>query len=247
MEIKLIIKKVFIILLFFFYTYATAQVKRSDNYCFTQTGKSIDFSVKRTDSLYCDYVIEGNLLKINIVNPSKDTLYLFKSYFAQELYPSKYIHQIDRKNKVYYISFAPIVSSLTTNKTDKVILGENSVGHKGQVLYDFIKLNPGTFYQLEIDRTRLFKNHLISNNAVRYFDHFKLSKFKNANFKALTTSNLKGRYDVVVQFGIYDDVRLLCDKSKYYMNEIEFDRKSKVFKMINLNVRDIDPNSSPID
>lgn len=214
-------------------TFALAQ----RNYCYNEVGKKIDFPAKRADSLYLDYDKMTSAGYIKIVNPTKDTLYLFSSYFTQELQSSKYLHEVNRKNKTYYISFVPIVSNLATKRTDKIILGEESIAHKGQVLYDFIKLDPNTYYALEINYNTLFKNGKANRNAVKYYNNQSLSKFKEASFKTLTTSKLAGKYNLIFQFGVYTDVRVLCSESNYYLNEYEFDKQAKSFKTINLPVQ----------
>lgn len=149
---------------------------------------------------------------------------------------------MDKKNKTYYISFVPIVSNLATKRTDKVILGEESIGHKGYVLYDFIKLNPNTYYTLEIDCNNLFKNSKVLKNAVKSYNNQSLSKFKEASFKRLTTSKLTGKYNLVFQFGVYTDVRVLCSESNYFLNKFEFDKQAKSFKTIDLPVKLNNPN-----
>lgn len=214
-------------------TFALAQ----HNYCYNKIGKNVDFPVKRTDSLYLDYDKTTSADYIKIVNPTKDTIYLFSSYFNQELQSSKYLHEVDRKNKTYYISFVPIVSKLATKRTDKIILGEGSIAHKGQVLYDFIQLDPNTYYALEVNYNTLFKNSKANRNAVECYNNQSLSKFKEPHFKTLTTSKLVGKYNLVFQFGVFSDVRVLCSESDYYLNEFEFDKQAKSFKTINLPVQ----------
>lgn len=203
-----------------------------NSYCCNQLGKKIDFSVKRIDSLYIDYISCNNSVDFKIINPTKDTLYLFSSYFAKELLSSKYLHVLDKKHKKYYISYVPIVGNLTIKQSDKIILGEHRIGNKGQVLYDFIKLPPYTYYDFEVNYTDLFKNN---KNAVKYFDSYSQSKFKEASFKSLTTNKLKGKYNLVFRFGIYNDVNFLCKESNYYLNE--FDRRSKLFKIIEIPIK----------
>lgn len=231
MGTKLLIRLLLLIVFFSTGTIALAQ----SNYCYNQMGKNIDFPTKKTDSLYLDYDTSSGYIKI--VNPTKDTLYLFSSYFTQELQSSKYLHEVDRKNRTYYISFVPIISNLATKRTDKIIIGEGSIAHKGQVLYDFIKLSPSTYYVLKINPNTLFKNSNASRNAVKSYNNQSLSKFKEASFKTLTTSKLAGKYNLVFQFGVYTDVKVLCSESNYYLNEFEFDKQAKSFKTINLPVK----------
>lgn len=225
-----------LLLLIAFFSTATSALAQS-NYCYNQVGKNIDFPTKGTDSLYLDYDKITSSGYVKIVNPTKDTLYLFSSYFAQALQSSKYLHEVDRKNKTYYISFVPIVSNLATKRTDKIILGEGSIAHKGQVLYDFIKLEPNTYYALEINPDILFKNSKTSRNAVKHYNNQSLSKFKEASFRTLTTSRLIGKYNLVFQFAVYADVSVLCSESDYYLNEFEFDKQARSFKTINLPVK----------
>lgn len=238
METKFIMKLQLLIVFVSTWTFALAQ----SNYCYNQVGKSIDFPEKRMDSLYLEYDKMASSYYIKIVNPTKDTLYLFSSYFSQELQSSKYLHEVDKKNKTYYISFVPIISNLATKRTDKTILGEEKIAQKEQVLYDFIKLNPNTYYVLQINYSNLFKNRNTNKNAVKHYNHQSLSKFKKASFKTVTTSKLTGKYNLIFQFGIYTDVSILCSESDYYLNEFEFDKQAKSFKTINFPIILNNPN-----
>lgn len=207
------------------------------NSCTNEVGLSISFPTKQTDSVYSEYT--GNLDSgmFRVVNPTKKTQYLFKSYFDKSLQSSKYLHEVDKKNKIYCISFVPIISNLTTKKDDKLIIGENSVCNRGQILYDFVKLMPNTYYDLKIDYGMLFINKNYDQNSVKSYSNEILSKFNETSFNFLTTKKLKGKFNVVVEFAIYDDVSLLCSESAYYLNEFEFDKNARSFKVVNVPIK----------
>jgi len=207
------------------------------NYCVNEVGKTIDFLPKQTDSIYTVYASNGDTEIIKIINPTDHTIYLFKSYFREELQSSRYIHEVDEKSKTYYISFVPIVSYLATRLSDNIIIGENSIVHKGQVLYDFIKLEPNTYYDLMINYNTLFRRSKSTQNAVKSYDNKSLNKYSGVNFKFLTTSKLNGKYHLVFEFALYDNVDVLCKELDYYLNEFEFDKNAKSYSVLAVPIK----------
>lgn len=58
---------------------------------------------------------------INIENNSdNDTFYLFNSYLKDGLENAKYLKRFDKKNKQCKISFLPLITYLTTDRTDNI-------------------------------------------------------------------------------------------------------------------------------
>ena len=208
-----------------------------EDYCGYTKAKSLDFSVKKNKQLILTYKTDNDSLYVTLLNTTKDTIYLFKSYFSQKLYSSKFIHRIDKSNKIYNISFVPLVSNLTTKISDKVILGENSVGSKGQILYDFITFLPNTYYTLGISLNSLFKNRDKRNNAVITFNEHSLNKFSESKFKLLSTNKLKGKFQLVVSVGVYKNIKKICKRSSYYLDEFGFDKQAKSFDILKTPIR----------
>ena len=208
-----------------------------DDYCGYTKAKSLDLSVNKTKQLTLSHTIDNDSLYVTLFNTTKDTVYLFKSYFSQNLYSSKFIHRIDKSNKIYNISFVPLVSNLTTKLSDKVILGENSVGSKGQILYDFITFLPNTYYTLGISLNSLFKNRDKRNNAVVIFNEHSLNKFSESKFKLLSTNKLKGKFQLVVSVGVYKNIKKICRRSNYYLDEFGFDEQAKSFEILKTSIR----------
>ena len=55
-------------------------------------------------------------------------------------------------------------------------------------------------------------------------------------FKFITTSKLRGKYNLKYDFAIYKDVSLLCGKNSYYFDEFNFDKQSKSFKILTVPI-----------
>jgi len=191
----------------------------------------------KSNELYIENNQKSDTLFIKFINTTQDTVYLFKSYFSEELYSSKYLHWIDNKSKTYTISFVPLVSNLATIRSDRISVGENSVGMKGQILYSFIELAPNTYFTLSVNIRKLFKNQYQRNNAVCSQNYMSLNKFEQAKFQFLTTSRLKSTYKLIFAFGIYKDVSFICDQANYFLKEFEFNNQAKSFKVIKSSVQ----------
>lgn len=231
----------FIVLLmtFMYNAVGFCQGQSPRKYCCNLEAKMIDFPLQRerTNVFFADSKLNNDSIQINLINTTIDTLYLFSSYFGDDLQSSRFIHEIDKLTKDYIISFIPLIGNVSVRLSDKVIFGESSIANRSQVLYNFIKLSPNTYYSIVIHLENLFKNHAKKNNAVKSFDKYLLNKFKEAEFKFVTTSRLKGKYNLKFQFGIYNDVSLLCDQNSYYFNEFEFERQAKSFKVLTVPIK----------
>ncbi len=204
--------------------------------CNNEAGKKISFSHTHLNKVYAEHSERFDSIYINVINTTSDTVYLFKSYFDSALYGSKYIHWVDKKEKKYTISFVPIISTLSTKRSDKIILGENKINARGQIMYEFVELAPDTYYGFCIPLDLLFKNKSLNQNAVVSQSYHAQSKFNQIKFKLVTTKDLKRMYNLTIVFGIYKKISFICDSDNYYKKEFEFNKNAQAFDVVELPI-----------
>ena len=207
------------------------------NNCYCQnTLADTNLTVAVENKIYIEKQITKDSIFINIVNSTRDTVYLFKSYFQKDLYSSKYIHRIDTKKKNYYITFIPLIPYLSTQRTDNLVLSQNRIIKKNQILYDFIKVAPQTHFKIAFYLEDLFKNVKTKNNITRALQTSSLNKFSYIKFKSLTSSCLIHKYNLFFSFAFYNHIDIVCRKSDFYLNEFNFNSQAKSFHIISTQV-----------
>lgn len=227
------------IICIFFSNVLVSQINIPSKYCENIIGNKISNFKNEfiKDSLYVSFEEKNNSIELHIVNTTKDTLYLFNSYFSEMFYSSKYLHRIKKKKKEYIISFLPLVPYLSTISTDKQIINANRIIQKGQVLYNFVKLIPQTYFTIEIPYNSLFKNINNKKNVVcaSVFQE-KLNKFDKVKFKYFSSRKLKGIFELLFEFAIYDKVNLLCESSSYYLDETNFNTQANSYTILRIPI-----------
>lgn len=201
-------------------------------YCSCKTAPY--YKVKAKSGLHKVYAITGydtNNIIVSIINPTKDTLFLFNSYLQPQFYASQHLHRVDLKERIYKISFLPLVSNLfvkyADNITDDLIIGQN------QVVYDFIKLPPDSKADIRIDDEHLLSYTNQKNNVSDDYNVKKLHKYsKTPPTKFRTINILKTNFKTEFEFALYKSVSLLCNQAAFYTKEYEFDKQSKEFTIL---------------
>ncbi len=218
-----------LILLLLFSTGANAQNKRG-GYCSCNEAKPIIGKNYFADSLYAVSKENATSIAVNLINTSKDTLFIFSSYLQKQFLSSRYLHRVDLLNKIYKISFLPIVPYVFTKYSDAVVMNDNAIIGNHQIVYDFFKLPPNSSQHLEFSDQQLFSSKSEKNNASKDFDTKKLNKYSKKPQTFYTTSTLKGKYEF--EFAVYKSVDLLCNEHAYYLQESGFDKRSKSFNVL---------------
>jgi len=216
-------------------SFAFTQINRT-GYCICSESDKISSNSKvYPDSLYTMYSEEVTGLVVTIINTTKDTLYVFNSYLQPSLLSSKYLHRINSKDKLYKISFLPLVPYMFTKYSD-VITDEPIVGNH-QIVYDFFKLLPSTSQEIKMSYDNLFKRKGSAKNVSMDYDVKTLHKYsKGLPQKFCTAGKLKGKYNLQIEFAVYKSVSLLCEESAYYVQEQAFEKQSKDFKILTASV-----------
>ncbi len=163
------------------------------------------------DSINVEFSIENNGINITLTNKGNGNIYVFKSYLKEAYISSKYLHQIDKKNKLHYLSFIPNTKCISSSLSDRVVLSEEKIISPGQFIYEFDTITPHTSKKYKFDYDILFKNINNDNNAI---DRVKL---KRSKYKFITTRRLKGQFSYIFEFAIYKDISLIM--KKYNINE----------------------------
>ncbi|MBA4320538.1 MAG: hypothetical protein C0412_19235 [Flavobacterium sp.] len=146
------------------------------------------------------------IIHFTFLNNTKDTLYLFSGYFDDYCPSSKYLHRINLDDKIYKISFVPLIPYVSFSLADRIILGDKRVISIGQVTYEFISLPPSEDVQLNIKSETIFSNDEKENNVIKDFELIDLNYRKLKRIKYYTSKELKGEYKLFFEFAIYQDV-----------------------------------------
>jgi hypothetical protein len=215
--------------------FSFAQVQRG-HYCSCIKASTLkELNKYYQDSLYSTYQEDTSGIAISIINTTMDTLYVFRSYLEKEFLSSKYLHRINRKERKYKLSLLPLVPHVFTKYSD-VITDEPIVGNQ-QIVYDFFKLPPNSVQSVLLSYEDLFKKKGRQNNVSKDYDVKMLNKYtKKIPQKFCTVKKLKDKYSFEIEFAVYKSVNLLCNEAAYFLQENEFDKQSKDFKILTIGV-----------
>lgn len=200
----------------------TAQIVRPE-YCECKI-VGHQFKLKEDVGIVVNADYKGDILRLDVFNNSKDTIYLFKSYFEKDISVSKYLYRYDKKNKKVKISFVPLIPYLYTKYSDRIILNDRII-EEYQTVYDFYVLPPLYQYSFNVDVLNIWQKYSYVKDIVTAdLNKFqKLKKIKNINLK-----NIK-EVDYLIEVAYYKDVSFLCNKNSYFLNELEFNDQAKDF------------------
>ena len=216
----------FLILIIFFQQRTFGQIVRT-SYCKCDTKGNKLLVNKNEDSVYVEIKYNKNQLNVDLFNNTKDTIFLFNSYFEKDISLSKYIYRYNKKEKKVKISFLPLIPFLYTKYSDKFIV-EDRIIKEYQTVYNFYKIPPFYHYTFNIDIVDLKnKKKYIKEIKIEDLNKFeKIKKFK----KATLCKNSK--VDYFVEFAYYKNISLLCKKNAYFLEELEFNSQAKNYKII---------------
>lgn len=208
---------IFIIPSYFGHTQNNCNIEFASN-LLTEEGK---FSV--------EVVQKPKITRLVFKNPTKDTLYIFSSYFEERFYKSKYLNRVNRKNKELKLSFLPLLPYLSTSKSDRILPGSNALVNRGQLSYKFILIPPGT---------TIFKDlNINSDVTVSYSKDINLSghnMYDRIKFKDRKLCSSLDTYKKVMEFAIYKNINGLCNNHFFSMYPEEYNGIAKEFEIFSL-------------
>lgn len=178
------------------------------------------------------YEIENNtdtcLLKIQ--NITTDTLFLFNSYLNADFYTSKWLHRFSYKTKKHKLSFLPLLPYLSLHFSDKIILGENRLINKFQVLYQFKAIPPKETIIVAIPVNAFYTNEYIKDFNIKDYSIF----HDRINFKA---AKFKKYNSLIVELAIYKNIELLVSDSLFYKNEYLTNKQALSYQILSIPIK----------
>ncbi len=173
------------------------------------------------------YHADNDTVIFDFKNNTSDTLYLFSTYFSKDLLSSKYLHTINKKNKIYKVSYAPLLRYITAYLTDRIVLGEDRIIVEGQNKYKFELVAPDSIFSLKLAICDIFNKMGEKNNVVKDFTEKELRK---KEFKYVTYNFKQDCFDLIFEFAYYKDINLLTSREAYinagdkaYNQSMEYD------------------------
>lgn len=101
------------------------------------------------ETVYGEISLEDEYV-VKIFNTTSNDVFLFSSYLDECYVRSEYLHLYSRKKNTCIVSFLPLPYFLSYTRSDRLILWENAVVNKHQILYDFWKIPKGSYIQIKL-------------------------------------------------------------------------------------------------
>jgi hypothetical protein len=176
--------------------------------------------VKLVDSSECYYTIF-------LYNTTEDTLYLFDSYFEEDLVYSIYLHRYNTTEQKCKISFLPIHYYLTYQRSDVLIVGKKRINSQFQILYNFTSIYPNHYTKISIPKD------VFDYDYIDDYDTQMLSKFIKPIFKkCISPYNCLYR---TIEFALYKNIRKL-NYNAFYYDEYNFDKNVNLYEIITIDL-----------
>jgi hypothetical protein len=220
-------EKIFSLILISLITYQTNAQEERGSYCKCDV-KGTEITKRENEQ---GVILNANYLKetinVKVINNTPDTIYIFKSYFDNDISISPYLYRFDKKKNEMNVSFLPLIPYLYTKYSDKLIIQDRIVSAY-QTVYDFYKILPFHEYSFNV-RSLNFKN---SKKFIKDFDVYSLNKFQP--IKKFKSEKLKKKNTPLffVKIAYYTDINTICNSNAYFLDELKFNDDSKKFTII---------------
>lgn len=180
--------------------------KLGDNDCAIESASQITDLGKypnRTIGVkFMDSSSNDTLKVFEIYNTSDSIYYLYTGLLFPVWYHQPYLHQIDKRNKDYYLSFAPTYGYI------KLVYSYKNVAlHTHHNWYRFLKLNPGEFCRFRIELGKDYFNN--QKNSISYFEPHNFEKTTSS--KMLDKRSIKEYNNYYFQIAVYRNIQGLCE------------------------------------
>ena len=191
------------------------------------------------ERLYIRFIREiDNVFEFEMVNNTKDSLYLFDSYLfdkdkrivgayldGRDMQRSKYLHRYDKKTRQCKLSFLPLIPYLGLTYTDRLILGGNKVAHAGQVVYSFSCIPPLSTFSVLICKDAIYQKTYVKEIYPKKPSFFKFNKDLYPICE-----------NIVIEFAVYKDIDLLTSINSYYFDGYNFSKQTLSYRIISVVV-----------
>ncbi|OJV55762.1 MAG: hypothetical protein BGO31_16845 [Bacteroidetes bacterium 43-16] len=228
--------KYILIFIAFIFQYSTsiAQDFKRTNYCQCEVkGEKINRNNNKKDIVYAivDSLSSDNL-HVSFYNHTNDTVFLFKSYFDNDISTSEYLYRYDKTNRNLYLSFLPLLPYLSIKYSDRVVT-QNRAVTKNQVVYDFYKIPPNQVFCFNLK----IKDLANVKQAFQQLNPYSFSKFEdNISFKKCMALKGKTKTKYILQLAYYKNIQTICDGKSYYLDELKFNEEAKSFIIIDAEI-----------
>lgn len=181
------------------------------------------------DSMRLSHHFINDSIRLEFMNESSDTLYIFSSYLKPFVYYNKYLNRVNKKENIFKVSFLPIVSHVYTVKTDVIFFGDEQIIKPFQFTYEFIRIAPNKSYSITLPFAEL-KNFLLHQNRI-VADFDPVNNFKKKQVKYLKKPEIALVNKVKYEFAVYQNVNVLTTKASEANESDKFIKQAKSFKI----------------
>jgi hypothetical protein len=131
-------RKLFFILFYISFISSSAQYKRG-TYCSCEIKGTKITNYLKESTVNLDSHHSENNINLKITNNTKDTIFIFKSYFDADISTSNYIFRYNKKNNIVNVSYVPLLPYLFTKYSDRLTF-EDRIIKDHQVVFFFFKI-----------------------------------------------------------------------------------------------------------
>ena len=128
--------------------------------------------LEMNDSLKVNISIREEIVEIVIENKGQSTVHIFDSYFDENAYYSRYVHQYDNRNRIKYLSFLPLLPYLSVLRSDRIILGEKKIVTGGNYVYHFAPIVSGAKYILSIPISAFYQDAFVRRICAKSYTKY---------------------------------------------------------------------------
>jgi len=234
LNLELDMKKIFSFLLINLIIYQINAQEKRCSYCECEV-KGTEISDQANSvkgvTLNANYLKET--ISIKVINNTSDTIYIFKSYFDNDISISPYLYRLDKKKNEMNVSFLPLIPYLYTKYSDKVIIQDRII-KAYQTVYDFYKILPFHEYSFNV-KSLDFKN---SKEFIKDFDIYSLNKFQPIKKFKREKVKKENTPAFIVKIAYYTNIENICNSNAYFLDELNFNEDAKKFKIIKFELKE---------
>jgi len=225
---KACIKIVFLFILLLAFNTSVSYGQHIESQIFLSKHELININDGKLSGVYAEWGASNDTyIEVKIFNNSGNSVYLFSSYFDENLYQSWFLHRYNNKTNERILSFLPIPYYMSFKRSDLVVVGEKRVITQFQVIYEFEELAPESYI------TILIPKESFNSNYVRNYDPKEMNKISKPRFKIINKT-LDDSFRKI-EFAVYDKINWFNSQS-YYYDEYNFDKNSKDYQIISVTI-----------
>lgn len=183
-------------------------------------------------------ILDTNRLFFIIENINNDTLYLFNSYFQDNIVSSNFLRRIDKKHNILNISFLPLIPFVFTRYSDAyIIYDSNSIFDENQIVYDFYKILPHSKFVIGFLKSDLFPSYSKSTIFLKEFNEkLLINKRQIKTVKKYKINRLYDDKKIRIKFALYKNVSKICNEGAIYEDHKTFIMNAKNYDIVTFEI-----------